>query len=190
MNRPWLLKFSSRDLLKMLQISWLPLRSDVTASHCGHVGIRRTVENLQTMWPCCQNAFGSDVCWLGSHGQEDLEERVWRGTLQYKNLFGVSILDNRYPQLRPPIYGQNISTQFFKLCPTWVAGGHAGANCLYAMPCVTDARLWEKMRCIPIVVGCRCATHAKFHDVVHSNWHLLAVQPYVVAISSNVHPVS
>lgn len=66
----------TRDLLKMLQISWMPLRSDVTASHCGHVAIRRTVENLQTMWPCCQNAFGSDVCWLGSHGQEDLEERV------------------------------------------------------------------------------------------------------------------
>lgn len=61
---------------KMLQISWLPLRSDVTASHCGHIAIRRTVENLQTMWPCCQNAFGSDVCWLGSHGQEDLEVRV------------------------------------------------------------------------------------------------------------------
>ena len=42
---------------------------------------------------------------------------------------------------------------------------------------------------IPVVVLCGCATHAKFHAKVHSNWHPLVVQPCAVATFGSVHPV-
>ena len=49
---------------------------NATDSTCGRTDISRNTENLPIMSLTCQKTGGSNVCWLGTHDREELDEHL------------------------------------------------------------------------------------------------------------------